>query len=232
VGMVSCMNGSKNDSKETKGRASPMVYETVNLLSDELVPQWIQKGGQAKFEVVDGVLVGMSRPNTPNSFFCPPRRYANFELEFEVICVDPRLNSGVQIRSSDNLKDLNEKMPDANKNRIEKILGKEARMFGPQVEIDDNGNAGGVWFEVGRGWLSKPDAERGKTIYKNDDWNHFRIIANGPRIQVFVNGESITDMVDETTFMEEGYLGFQVHSVGHAEPSYVKWRNILLMELP
>jgi hypothetical protein len=230
-GMASCQHGSPDTSKETSGRESPKINKTVNLLSDELVPQWVQKGGEAKFEVIDGVLVGTSRPNTPNSFFCPPERYANFELEFEVMC-EPRLNSGVQIRSSDDVSDVNDQMPKANRDRIKKILGKQDRMFGPQVEIAANGNAGGVWFEVGRGWLAKPDAERGKTIYRNDGWNHYRIIAKGPRIQVFVNGRSITDMVDETTFMEKGYLGFQVHSVGYAEPSYVRWRNIRLTELP
>lgn len=203
----------------------------VNLLSEELYPQWIQMGGKAKFELKNGVLIGMSVPNTQNTFLCPPERYADFELQFEVKC-EPRLNSGVQIRSSNDLKDLNEKMPGANRERIKKILGKEDRMFGPQVEIAANGNAGGIWFEVGRGWISQPDAERGKTIYRNEDWNHYRVIASGPRIQVYVNGELITDVIDETSFMEEGFLGFQVHSVGYAEPSYVMWRNVTLKKIP
>jgi len=222
------MNGPLNPSNASN--QTEKSSETVDLLSEELAPQWIQKGGQAKFEIVDGVLVGMSRPNTQNSFFCPPKSYSDFELQFEVKC-EPRLNSGVQIRSKSDLSDLNDKMPEKSSKRIREILGKEARMFGPQVEISANGNAGGIWFEVGRGWISKPDAERGKTIYKSDDWNHYRVIAEGPRIQVFLNGEQITDVVDEVTHMREGYLGFQVHSVGFDDPSYVKWRNITLREL-
>lgn len=227
MGVVGC----SVETPASEGGRVEAVSKGIDLLSEEVFPQWTQKGGQAVFELKDGVLTGTSRPNTQNSFICPPKRYENFELQFEVKS-DPRLNSGVQIRSSDDLKDMNDKMPMANQERIAEILGKQARMFGPQVEIAANGNAGGVWFEVGRGWLSKANKEKVETIYKKDGWNHYKIMANGPRIQVYINGEKITDFVDDVTHMAEGYLGFQVHSVSYPDPSHVHWRNITLNEFP
>lgn len=205
--------------------------EAVDLLSEDLFPQWIQKGGKADFEFKDGVLIGTSKPNTPNSFLCPPKRYANFELQFEVKG-DNKLNSGVQIRSSSELKDINDQLPAKKKDAIKKKLASVDRLFGPQVEIASNGNAGGIWFEVGGGWILEPDAKRGKTIYKNEEWNHYRVIANGPHITVFINGEKIGEVEENITHMKEGYLGFQVHSVSYPEPTQVMWRNVTIKELP
>ncbi len=46
----------------------------------------------------NGEIVGISVPNTSNSFLCTPRDYGDFVLELE-FKVDPALNSGMQIRS-------------------------------------------------------------------------------------------------------------------------------------
>ena len=59
---------------------------------------FVQKGGQAQFIAENGVMVGISTPDTPNSFMCTTGEYSDFILEFEVK-VDTLLNSGVQVRS-------------------------------------------------------------------------------------------------------------------------------------
>jgi hypothetical protein len=58
---------------------------------------WVQRGGKAVYAVEQGALVGRTVLGEKNSFLCPPREYADFVLEFEVL-VEPKLNSGVQVR--------------------------------------------------------------------------------------------------------------------------------------
>jgi hypothetical protein len=41
-------------------------------------------GGEAKYLVEDGVMVGVSTPGTPNSFMCTTEEYSDFILEFDV----------------------------------------------------------------------------------------------------------------------------------------------------
>ena len=43
---------------------------------------FVQKGGQAQFIVENGVMTGISTPDTPNSFMCTTEEYSDFILEF------------------------------------------------------------------------------------------------------------------------------------------------------
>ena len=72
--------------------------EWISLFNGHDLSGWTQKGGQAKYSVADGCIVGETVPGTPNSFLCTEKAYDNFILELD-FKVDPRLNSGVQIRS-------------------------------------------------------------------------------------------------------------------------------------
>ncbi|MCK7541769.1 MAG: DUF1080 domain-containing protein [Marinilabiliales bacterium] len=78
---------------------------------------FVQMGGQAQYIVENGVMVGISTPDTPNSFMCTTEEYSDFILEFEVK-VDTLLNSGVQIRSHS------------------REAGNGVLVYGYQVEID------------------------------------------------------------------------------------------------
>src|SRR5436190_12241853 len=70
----------------------------VELFNGKDLDGWVVRGGKAKYRVEDGQIVGSSVPNTANSFLCTKKDYGNFILELE-FKVDPKLNSGVQIRS-------------------------------------------------------------------------------------------------------------------------------------
>ena len=70
----------------------------TSLFNGESLDGWIQRGGKAKYTVEDGCIVGRTIPKTPNSFLCTEKQYGDFILEYE-FKVDPRLNSGVQIKS-------------------------------------------------------------------------------------------------------------------------------------
>ncbi|MCK5456991.1 MAG: DUF1080 domain-containing protein [Melioribacteraceae bacterium] len=97
---------------------------------------WEQKGGEAEYKVEDGMIVGVSKVKTPNSFLCTKKKYGNFILELEFL-VDDRMNSGIQIRS----------------NSFEDY--KNGRVHGYQVEIDPSDRAwsAGIYDEARRGWL-------------------------------------------------------------------------------
>ncbi len=114
------------------------------LLADDFKPLfdgksldgWTQKGGKAEYRVEDGVIVGQSVPNTSNSFLCTTKDYGDFILELD-FKVDPRLNSGVQIRSQcfDEPQDVD--LGGGKKKRIS-----AGRVHGYQVEIDPSDRAG------------------------------------------------------------------------------------------
>jgi len=186
----------------------------VSLFNGKDLEGWEQINGKAKYEAKDGAIVGTSVLNSPNSFLCTKKKYGDFELEFEVK-VDPRLNSGVQIRS--------ESKPEYNKGRV----------HGYQVEIAVGGFSGGIYDEARRGKFlnaEKPSAEVHKLL-KKEEWNKYRIVCQGDRIQTWVNGVQVTDLRDAMT--PSGFIGLQVHGVGKLEdPLVVQWRNLRLRELP
>ena len=82
--------------------------------------------------------------------------------------------------------------------------------------------------------MSKDDEQRQYKAFKDGEWNHYRVVANGARIQTWINGEAIEDLVDEEKFQShpKGFIGLQVHSIGAWKGPYtVMWRNIQVKEL-
>ena len=86
--------------------------EWNSIFNGKDIKGWEKKGGEADYRVEDGCIVGTTKPKTPNTFLCPPKKYGNFELIFEVKC-DPALNSGVQIRSISNANEIPADLSDA-----------------------------------------------------------------------------------------------------------------------
>lgn len=193
--------------------------EWIELFNGKDLSGWTQRNGTATYDVKDGTLVGTTADGSPNSFLCSDKQYGDFELTFEVK-VDDRLNSGVQIRSQS------------------KGGKPKGRVNGPQVEIEASGKhgaeAGYIYGEACGGWMT-PKAELKKhKHFKDHEWNLYRIVAKGPRIQVWINGEPISDLTDEEKFKSHprGFIGLQVHSIGRGQgPWTVAWKNIKLKEL-
>ena len=69
------------------------------LFNGKSLDGWVQRGGNGVYFVEDGIIVGESRPNQPNSFLCTVEDYADFELDLD-FKVDDGMNSGIQIRSA------------------------------------------------------------------------------------------------------------------------------------
>lgn len=194
----------------------------VALFDGKTLNGWIQKNGTAKYKVENGTIVGTTNEGSPNSFLCTKKLYGDFELEFDVKVHD-RLNSGVQIRST------TKPVP---KNGKEKF----GRVNGPQVEIESGpAEAGYIYGEAtGRGWLTPKERLKKHDHFKNGEWNHYRVVAKGPRIQTWINGHKIEDLTDEQAFKTHprGFIGLQVHGIRKGTGPYsVAWKNIRIKEL-
>jgi hypothetical protein len=208
VGVAGLLAGCGSSANAARTAAREALFDGRTLTG------WVERGGKASFTVEDGCIVGRTAANEPNSFLCTERTFRDFDLSIE-FKVDPRLNSGVQIRSE----------------RREDRGGE--RVFGYQIEIDPSARAwtGGLYDEGRRGWLvdlkDKPEA---RAAFRQGEWNRLRIRAIGPQIQTWLNGVPVVDVLDSMT--PEGFIGLQVHGVGaRAEPLEVRWRSIELTEL-
>ncbi len=200
---------------------------------------WVQRGGKAIYTVEGNQIVGTTVADTPNSFLCTDKTYGDFVLEYE-FKVDPRLNSGVQIRSEsfDTARELQWE------GKTIKIPAN--RVHGYQIEIDPDVARGRMWtagiYDEGRrGWLypAEHDAEQkrlfsaqGRRIFKPGDWNHVRVEAIGDSIKTWLNGTPCADLRDAMT--PRGFIALQVHSIGKApeeEGIQVRWRNLQIVDL-
>src|SRR5262249_11429314 len=66
--------------------------------------------------------------------------------------------------------------------------------------------------------------------FKNDEWNHYRIAAQGDHIRSWVNGVPCADFRDDLD--ASGFIGLQVHSIpATVGPYKVRWKNIRIREL-
>ena len=205
--------------------ASAAEPKWIDLFDGKTLDGWTVRGGAATYEVRDGAIVGTTVDGSPNTFLCRGP-FGDFELEFDVKC-DKALNSGVQIRSHVYEKDTPQ---ESNPKRIRKA----GEVYGYQCEIDraEDGVAGNFWDEGRRTkWLDDLSNKPGAVAaFKNDDWNHYRIVAQGDRIRSWVNGVACADFRDATD--ASGFIGLQVHGIKKGTGPYkVSWKNIRLREL-
>ena len=203
---------------------SSLVFSFANakdnftaIFDGKTLDGWTQRNGTATYTVENGTIVGTTKKGSPNSFLCSNKLYDNFELIFEVK-VHNNLNSGVQIRSQTK-------------------EGPKGRGNGPQVEIEASGpkgaESGYIYGEAAGGWMTPGDKRKPHKHFKDGEWNKYRILAEGARIQTWINGTQISDLVDEAKLKShpKGFIGLQVHGVGNRGPFDVAWRNIKIREI-
>ena len=182
------------------------------LFNGEDLTGWTQKGGEATYRVEDGVIIGQTVSNTPNTFLTSDEMYDDFILELEYK-VDPSMNSGIQIRSNS------------------KAVYQNGRVHGYQIEIDPSERSwsGGIYDEARRGWLvSLENNQTGQEAFKQNDWNHVRVEAMGDTIKAWLNDVPTAFLIDDKT--REGFIALQVHSIGDQEEpgKEIMWRNITI----
>jgi hypothetical protein len=209
---------------------------TATVASDQLEQIFDGKSlegwdGNAQFwSVRDGAITGEStkdRPLDGNTFLIFREKVANFELRMKVRIHSG--NSGIQFRSI-NLGNF--------------VVG------GYQADID-SGEAflGDIYEERGRGLLVRCGErvviyEDGKRVVVGQtnslrevsnsirwqDWNDYRVIAQGSEITSEINGQMTAHLVDreEGKARTEGILALQLHA---GDPMLVQFKEIRLKRL-
>ena len=215
--VFSCLSAKHHKSSELKP-----------IFDGKTLEGWTQKNGTATYVVKDETILGTTKEGSPNSFLCSNKLYGDFELQFEVKLINNELNSGVQIRSQ--TKVLNDK----EKKRGDKF----GRVNGPQVEIeatrDKGAESGYIYGEACGGWMPPKDKLKPHKHFKDGEWNKYRVLAEGARIQTWINGNQVSDLVDKEKLKThpKGFIGLQVHGVRKGSGPYsVTWRNIKVREI-
>ncbi|MDT0689077.1 family 16 glycoside hydrolase [Salegentibacter sp. F188] len=200
----------------------------IDLFDGSTLKGWVHLNGSHTYYVEDSAIIGRTVEGSPNSFLGTTKTFDDFELELEAM-VDSVTNSGIQIRTKVKQLTLGDG-PDS----------RAGRVYGPQVELVRNQGSGkpttGLIYgeALGTGWLSADDEmQNGHNHLINDGWNKIRIVAKGPRIQTWVNGEQVEDLVNENVYKSNprGFIGLQMHGIEGRGPYVMKWRNIRIRPL-
>jgi putative membrane-bound dehydrogenase-like protein len=156
--------------------------------------------GDAKlWSVENGEIVGKSPGLKRNEFLKSQMAAADFRLTLKVKLVPNKENSGIQFRS-------------------EAVADGEMR--GPQADIGA-GWWGKLYEENSRGLLW---GKSGEMHVKSDEWNDYKIVAEGSRVRTYINGKLCVD-IDDEALSRRGIFGLQIHAGG---PMEVRFKDIKL----
>lgn len=204
--------------------------EAVSIFNGSSLEGW--EGKSEFWSVQDGAIVGLTtkeKPTKGNTFLIyRTAPVGDFELD-----LDYRIsggNSGIQYRSKD--------MGDS-------VVG------GYQADFEAGADYSGILYEEkGRGILTKRGERKmiavdgkktpGEPIgnaadlqkaIKPGEWNHYRIVAHGPKLSHSINGQLMSETVDEQEGKRavEGILALQLHA---GPPMKVEFKDIKLKKLP
>ncbi|MES2982514.1 MAG: family 16 glycoside hydrolase [Verrucomicrobiota bacterium] len=187
--------------------------EPVSLFDGKTLAGWQVHPGEERFwKVQDGAITGGSlEEKVPgNTFLASAKSYENFDLTYKLRLVKGEgfQNSGMQIRS----------------------VRDKSHMKGYQVD-GGIGYWGDLYDEGRRAKLGGPlDPAALKAVAKDWDWNEYRVLCEGTRIRVWINGVAVTDYTEkDKTIPADGVFGLQAHSGGKF---LVQIKDVMINELP
>lgn len=215
--------------------------EPKSLFNGKDLTGW--EGNPDLWSVQDGVITGRTtaeKPTAGNTFLIwKGGEVADFEITFKYKMKpgdsNGAVNSGLQFRS---------KIVDPAKWVV----------AGYQADLEYGTKYSGILYEErGRGILaqrgqkviitqgaepSKPKMEvtgeagnsaEIQAAIQRDDWNDYRVVVKGNRIQQFINGKATVDVTDETAeAAKTGILAFQLHA---GPPMQIQFKDILYTAL-
>jgi len=186
--------------------------ETVPLFDGRSLAGW--EGDTATtWTVVDGAISAgdVEKQQPRNEFLASTKRYKDFDLKLKIRLdgTEGFVNAGIQFRT--------ERIPNHHE-----VKGYQAD-FG-------HGYDGALYDESRRNKiLAKPSAETLAKASRPGEWNDYRIRAEGPRIQLWLNGVQTVDYTEaDESIPQEGVIALQIH--GNAK-SRVRYKDIVIEEL-
>jgi hypothetical protein len=181
----------------------------VPLFDGKTYEGW--EGNLDVFRIEDGALVGGSlTERVPrNEFLCTKEEYGEFELRLKFKLLGQGANAGVQIRS--------------------RRVPNHHEMIGYQADMGD-GWWGCLYDESRRRTvLAGPPKEDRNKIIRRDDWNDYRILCQGRRIQLWINGHQTVDYTEpDESIDESGVIGLQIHG---GPPSEAWYKDIRIRKM-
>ena len=156
-------------------------------------------GDRKLWSVENGEIVGKSSGLKRNNFLTSHMVADDFRLTVKVKLTPNKENSGIQFRS---------------------VALPDGEMRGPQADIGA-GWWGKLYEESGRGLLWDKSGEK---HVKADDWNEYRIEAEGGRVKTYLNGHLCAN-VNDAKLARRGIFGLQIHAGG---PMEVRFKELKL----
>jgi hypothetical protein len=186
-----------------------IVQTPVAIFNGKTLDGW--EGNLKIFRVQDGAIVGGSLDEkvVRNEFLCTTRKYGDFELRLKFKLLGKGANAGVQFRT--------------------KRIPNHHEVSGYQADMGD-GWWGALYDESRRNKvLQGPDQAKMKSVVRSSDWNDYRIRAEGPRIQLWVNGAQTVDYTETDPNIEaSGVICPQIHA---GPPSEAWYKDITIVDL-
>jgi hypothetical protein len=178
----------------------------ASLFDGKTLKGW--EGKKKFFRVQDRAIVaGFLNARIPNNeFLASEKEYADFELRFEAKLVGQGNNAGVQFRSQ--------------------RLPKTHEMIGYQCDAGgwSKGTIWGFLYDESRRrkmLAEAPQEELKKHVKPKGEWNKLVVRAEGPRIQIWLNGYQTVDFTEtDKDIPLNGRLGLQIHGGPPAECHY------------
>jgi hypothetical protein len=194
------------------GHAGPQVNddlsaepEFVSIFDQKSLEGW--DGDATLFRVHDDAIVGGSMQSAiaHNYFLSTKDEYADFELRLQFRLIGEKTNAGIQLRSR--------RIPDHHE------------MIGYQADLGA-GYWGALYDESRRNKvLAAPSQETIDKALKLDEWNDYRILCEGRRIQLWINDVPTVDYTETDESVEQtGLIALQIHGGPAGEAQYRKIR--------
>ena len=192
------------------------------LFDGETLEGW--EGDSTFFRVESGAIVaGTLDESIPNNvFLCTTEDYANFELRLQARLIGEGDNAGVQFRSR--------RVPDHHEvSGYQADMGSISRAwFNEFADADSAAESDGmvpVWGflydETRRNrFLAWSNPDEITDVLNAEDWNSLVVRAEGPRIQIWVNGLQTIDYTETSHIPTDGTICLQIHSGAPAEAWY------------
>lgn len=191
----------------------PVLAEPVSLFDGTTFTGW--EGDVAKvWRIEDGAFTAgkLDQKQPRNEFLATTKAYGDFELTLEVKIAGTEgfVNGGIQFWS-ERIKDSNE------------VRGFQAD-FG-------SGYDGALCDESRRSGrdIVRPPVEVRDRALKKDDWNVYRIRAEGSHIQLWLNGVKTIDYVEkDPAIPRRGVFAIQIHGGAKTQ---IWYRKIMVEEI-